>query len=113
MIAALALRLGLSTRVVTGALIALAILVVCGAFYAILDAYGDSKFEQGETHSDAAWKAANDELVLKAAKAETHADAAATQRVAEQALAVEAEKEKIDEAVAHGTSPLDVLFPAE
>lgn len=113
MIAALALKLGLSTRVVTVAIIALVVLAVAGAFYAALDAYGDSQFEAGEAHSDKAWVEASNKLILKASDAETKADASATIRVAEQAVETAIEKEKIDEALAHGTSPLDVLFPAE
>jgi hypothetical protein len=112
MIAALALKFGLTEKAVRIALAIIAVLVVIGAFYAVLDAYGDSKFEQGEQHADQAWKDASNELVQSSLEAGTKADKAAAARQLEYAAEVEAEKEKIDEAVLHGTSPLDVLFPS-
>ncbi len=75
-----------------------------------LDSYGDRRFAEGERVADAKWKAASDNLVEKAAKATTKADKQAAARVADYAAKVEDEKEKIDAAIADGSSPLDALF---
>lgn len=111
MIATIAAATGLGPRVVKIALIILALVAVVAAFYAVLDAYGDSRYEAGEAHADEKWKEAEQAYLKRLAAAEGEASANATERARIQALEVEAEKEKLDEAVAHGTSPLDVLFP--
>lgn len=80
------------------------------AFYFLLDAYGDSRYREGKSDEAAAWKAAEAELLKKAANARTEADRNAAVREVQHAAKVEEEREKIDEAVRNGTSPLDVLF---
>lgn len=75
-----------------------------------LDAYGDKRYSQGKNDADAAWKAASDKLVQQSVASGQRADVAAAARQADFAAKVEEEKEKIDEAVAEGSSPLDVLF---
>ena len=83
------------------------------AFYFMLDAYGDSRFREGKQTADAAWEAAHNKLIQDAANARGKADANAAARQAEFAAKVEDEKEKIDAAIADGSSPFDVMFGAE
>lgn len=105
--------LGLSTRVAKLlAYVALPLLILA-AFYIALDAYGDSRFREGRAVENAAWKEAQDRLLAKAAEATGTANREDLARQLEHAAAVEQEKEKVDEAIADGTSPFDVLFPAE
>lgn len=113
MIAAIATSFGVGPKAVKIVLAIIAVIAIIGAFYAILDAYGDSRYEAGEAHADAAWKAASDKLIAKSQGAGAAADKKAAAREAEFAADVEAEKEKIDEALDHGDSPFDVMFAAE
>lgn len=87
-------------------------LLVLVAFYIALDAYGDSRFREGRQVENAAWKTAQDKLLAQAAQATTKADKIALAVTLEHAAKVEEEKEKVDEAIANGGSPLDVLFPS-
>jgi len=89
---------------------ALGALVLLAAFWFALDQYGDKRFAQGEAKANAAWQAASDKLLDKAANAKTEADKKANARAAEYAAAVETEKEKIDAATANGGSAFDVMF---
>lgn len=88
-------------------------LLVLAAFYFALDAYGDSRFREGRAAENAAWKEAQDNLLAKAAKSSAKADREAIAAQMDQAAKVEEEKEKVDDAIANGTSPFDVLFPAD
>ncbi len=87
-------------------------LLILAAFYLALDAYGDGRYREGRAVENAAWKQAQDKLLAAAAKASTKADVQALASTLEHTAAVEYEKEKIDDAIANGTSPFDVLFPA-
>jgi hypothetical protein len=89
---------------------ALGALLLIAAFLAERTAYGNRRFNAGEAHADEAWKKASDKLITKAANAGTKADTKAAARQADFAAKQEDEKEKIDAAVQHGSSPLDVLF---
>lgn len=80
------------------------------AFYFALDAYGDARYDKGKADADAAWIEAGEKLKAKAAESGKKADVKAAERQAEHDAQVQAEKEKIDEALAEGSSPLDVLF---
>lgn len=80
------------------------------AFYFLLDAYGDSRYDSGKKDADAAWQAASDKLIKKSRDAGTKADKAAAVRQADYAAKVEDEKGRIDKATAEGSSPFDVLF---
>jgi hypothetical protein len=84
--------------------------IMLGLFYWALDSYGDRKYAEGKQDEAAAWQAASNKLIAKSQKAETKADKNAAARQADFAAKVEDEKEKIDAAVAEGSSPLDVLF---
>lgn len=109
---ALLMKLGLSDRIAKLVAYIGIPLLILAAFYFALDAYGDSRFEAGEKHADAKWQEASDKLIEKSLDAGTKADKAEAARIATHTAEVAEEKEKIDEAVAHGSSPLDVLFPS-
>lgn len=94
-------------------LYALGALLVLGAFYLMLDAYGDSRYQAGSDNADARWEEAGRRLEQQAAQSRTKADDAAVVRGEAYMERVEVEKERIDEAVATGGSPLDVLFGAD
>lgn len=93
--------------------IALGAVLLIVAFYMLLDAYGDARFDAGKAKADAEWQAAQDKLIAEAAKAGTEADRAAAGRAADYAAKVADEKERIDKAVEEGSSPIDVLFGTE
>jgi hypothetical protein len=89
------------------------LLLVIGAFYIALDAYGDSRFREGRAVENKAWKDAQDRLLKQAAESATAADKKALAATVEHAAKVEEEKEKVDAAIADGSSPFDVLFGAD
>lgn len=86
------------------------VLLLCWFVWHKIDAFGDRRYEAGIKAEREAWQEADRKLQEKAAKARTEADRSAAIREARHAEAVEEERKKIDEAVAQGTSPLDVLF---
>lgn len=88
-------------------------LLILGAFYLALDAYGDSRFREGRKAENAAWQAAQDKLLKDAAQSAAIADRQDLARKIEHSAQVQEEKEKIDEAIANGSSPFDVLFPSD
>lgn len=108
----LLMKLGLSSRVASLIAYVAVPLLILGAFYLALDAYGDSRYREGEAHADEAWKDASDKLVEDAARAGAKADKNAAGRAADFAAKQEDEKERIDAAIEHGTSPLDAIFGA-
>lgn len=87
-------------------------LLILGAFYLVLDAYGDSKYQQGKDKADQEWKLAEQREIDRVAKAGKKADILEANRLADHAEKVAAEKEKIDATVAEGGDPFDVLFNA-
>jgi hypothetical protein len=89
----------------TWLLIAGALAVVAGVLW-----FGHARYQAGVRDTDAKWEAAGERLVKQAQKAGTNADRREAARIEDHAAAVAAEKERIDEAVAAGGSPLDVLF---
>lgn len=93
--------------------VALGAILLVLAFYLMLDAYGDSRYREGKKDADKAWQDASNKLIQKSQDAGTKADRAAAARQADFAAKVEDEKEKIDAAVAQGSSPLDVLFNSD
>lgn len=85
------------------------IAVVALLIFGVL-AWGNSRYDAGVADTDAKWKKASEDLARAAAKSGDAADAREAQRIRNHASRVADEKEKIDEAVATGASPLDVLF---
>jgi len=83
----------------------LALALVCGVWWLRADAYSD-----GEAATDAKWVAAGERLERQAAEAAGKASAASAQRIEQNNARVAQEKEKLDDAEASGSSPLDVLF---
>jgi hypothetical protein len=88
-------------------------LLLLVAFYLLLDAYGDARYDAGKSDENAAWVAAQDKLLADAAKSTETANKEDLTRQLEQAAKVQEEKEKIDAAIADGSSPFDVLFASE
>ncbi len=86
------------------------IALVIFLFWRALDNYGDARYDDGVQAERAAWEEADRQLQIKVAKAQTEATASAIKREERYAAAVAEEREKIDEAVAEGRSPFDVLF---
>lgn len=76
-----------------------------------LDAWGDGRYRAGKADEAAAWKAANDQLIAKAATAGDIATRNEVPRLVEHAAQVEHEKGLIDAAIQNGASPVDALFP--
>lgn len=89
------------------ALVILVALIVAGLW---ILAWGERRYAAGEAAADARWEAAAERLEDRARNAADKADAAEADRIRNHQAAVAEEKEKIDEAVAAGRSPLDVLF---
>lgn len=89
---------------------AIGIALAALALWLLLDAYGDSRYREGKKDEAAAWQAASDKLLAKAAEAETEADKRDAARAADYAAEVAEEKERIDHAIQEGSSPMDVLF---
>lgn len=85
-------------------------LLLLGAFYLALDAYGDSRYYAGVTETDAKWEAAGRKLEAQAAASASAADTGSLVRVTDFNAKVAEEKEKLDAAATDGSSPLDVLF---
>lgn len=84
--------------------------LVLVAFYIALNAYGNARYNAGKKDADAAWQAASDKLIQKAANAGTKASEAAAARQADFAAKQEDERKRIDAAQQQGASPFDVLF---
>lgn len=87
--------------------------LLIGAGLAVVAAvlwFGHARYQDGVADADARWEAAGKRLAAQAEKAGTAADRREAVRIEDHAAAVAAEKERIDEAVAAGDSPLDVLF---
>lgn len=79
-------------------------------FWRALDNYGDARYDDGIAAERAAWEEADRKLQIKVAMSQTEATASSIKREKQHAAAVAKEREKIDEAVAEGRSPFDVLF---
>lgn len=84
------------------------VLVLCALWWLRADAYSD-----GERASDAKWELAAKKAEKAAVRAAADASEKTVVRQADFAAQVKTEKEKIDVAVAEGSSPFDVMFPAK
>lgn len=82
------------------------------ALLALVLAWGQSRYDAGVADADARWKAAGEKLAADARRSSDAATRREAPRLAAHAAQVAEEKEKIDEALADGRSPLDALFPA-
>ena len=87
-----------------------AVLIGIIAFYLVLNAYGNSRYKAGKADADAAWVAASNKLIAQAQNSADKADKKQAAQAADFAAKQEAEKEKIANAQANGTSPFDVMF---
>ena len=93
------------------AYVGLPLLLLVGVGLA-LDAWGDGRYRAGRADEKAAWKAASDTLIQKAATSASAADRKAAAQTVEFAAQQQHEKERIDAAIENGASPMDALFPA-
>lgn len=73
-------------------------------------AWGQSRYDAGVQDADAKWEEAAERLQDKALESASEADRNEAERQGDHMAQVAEEREKIDEAVAAGDSPLDVLF---
>lgn len=107
--AALALAKGISRAVPvkTWIMIGGAIAAVAAVLW-----FGHSRYQAGVADTDAKWQAASERLAEQARRSADAATRREAPRIAAHAARVAAEKEKIDAAIAEGSSPLDALFPA-
>jgi hypothetical protein len=85
-------------------------LLAVGLVWLSLHLYGQHMYNRGKTTERAAWVAASDKLKAQAAASATKADDASAVRVTNQVAAQAKEQEKVNEAIATGSSPIDVLF---
>lgn len=109
---AMLMGLGMSEKIAKlVAYIAIPLLIV-GILYFLFDRAMDAAYDKGVKDTRAVYQKASDELMKDAGEAKTKADKQATIAAVQYAEKVEAEKEKIDDAIANGTSPYDVMFPA-
>ena len=90
--------------VALGAVAGVVILIV------VVLSWGQSRYDAGVSATDARWVAAGKRLEEQAAASADAADRREVPRIENHTARVAEEKEKIDEAVAAGASPLDVLF---
>jgi len=88
-------------------LLALAIVV---SLLALIDRYGDARYDAGAADQNEAWRVAAEHLKRQSEQAAGVADRTADQRAAAYGEKAEALKERIDNAERAGLSPLDVLF---
>jgi glycerol dehydrogenase-like iron-containing ADH family enzyme len=82
------------------------------ALWLTILAWGNSRYRAGVADTDAKWTEASDRLAEQARASADVATRREAPRITAHAAQVAAEKEKIDEAIAEGRSPLDALFPA-
>lgn len=86
-----------------GALLALGL-------YLAITAYGNSRYREGVSDTDAKWAEASAKLKADAAKSATRADDAAVKRLEEHVAQASEDAAAVEKAKAEGSSPLDALF---
>ncbi len=88
--------------------------IVAVVIWVLILAWGQARYDAGrtagETEADARWRAAAQRLEDRLDRSAAVADRREADRIRDHQAAVAEEKEKIDEAVDAGRSPLDVLF---
>lgn len=104
---ALAKGIGRALPVKTWLMIGGAIVLIAAVLW-----FGHSRYQAGVSDTDAKWEAAAEKLAEQARQSADSATRREAPRIAAHAAQVAAEKEKIDAAIAEGSSPLDALFPA-
>jgi hypothetical protein len=85
-------------------------LLALGLAWLSLHLYGQHMYNRGKTTERAAWVAASERLKAQAAASASKADDASAARVTTHLAAQAKEQEKVHEAMATGSSPIDVLF---
>lgn len=88
--------------------------IVAVVIWVLILAWGQARYDAGRTagaaEADARWRAAAQRLEQRLDRSAAAADRREADRIRDHQAAVAEEKEKIDEAVDAGRSPLDVLF---
>lgn len=85
-------------------------LVLLLAFYFALTAYGNSRYREGVSDTDAKWEAASAKLKEQAAQSATKADDAAADRLGKFVEQATEDEKAVEDAKVNGNSPLDALF---
>lgn len=104
--------LGLTTRLVKLIAYVGIPLAIIGALWLTLHLYGNARYQAGRDYESALYKAASDKLLQQAATSASQADRQSVVRNLDFVAKQEHEKEKIDAAVANGSSAFDAMFPA-
>jgi hypothetical protein len=106
------LRLGIWPKVakVLGPVIVVGLIAL--AIYLLVAKILGNAYDKGAADNDAIWNQASEDLVDRADNASDAADDRADDRLRNFTNQLVIEKERIDDAQANGSSPLDVLFPA-
>lgn len=81
------------------------------AIYFAIHAYGKARYDAGVSDTDAQWHAAAEKLAKASHVAAGAAEDKAERRAEVYAIRLEEEKEEIEDALAQGADPVDVLFP--
>ena len=88
--------------------------IVAVVIWLLILAWGQARYDAGHAagaaEADARWRAAAQRLEQRLDRTAAVADRREADRIRDHQAAVAQEKEKIDEAVDAGRSPLDVLF---
>ena len=89
------------------------LVLILGAFYLALDAYGDARYDAGKEAADKAWREAAVALAEQSEEAAGAADEGAGDREAAYAAKLIVEREKVDATISDGGDPFDVMFPSD
>lgn len=84
-------------------------ILLLGAFWLMLKAYGNSRYEAGAMAEKAAWEAADARLRAKDVEASAEANARENARQRARDAIVEEERQRINEAIERGESPFDSM----
>lgn len=103
-------NLGLSRMWAWTVAIGAPILLLVGTGLAI-DAWGDSRFRAGEKLERGKWEAASNKLLAESANASTQAEKNAAAAALDFAARQQIERDRINDALENGSSPVDALFP--
>lgn len=85
-------------------------LILLAVFWWSLMAWGQARFDAGVAAADARWAEASQRLEDRAREAGQVADIKEAERIQEHAAETAAERERLNDAIDRGDSPLDVLF---
>lgn len=105
------IRFGFSRAGAWAIVIIATLLLLVGGVLAV-DAWGDSRFRAGEQLEKDKWEAASNKLLAEANEARTEAEKNAAAAALDFAARQQIERDRINDAIENGSSPVDALFPA-